>query len=108
MRRAAPVLLLVAAALVAAPPASATTFATCSFDPAQHRLSVAADADGQNPSVGRSGTAIVVKSGGLAITCAGGSPTVTNTDKIEITDSSLQHNSFTVDLSGGPARAGRR
>src|SRR5262249_36495977 len=62
---------------------------TCTFDPTFHVLSVGMDADGDATllAVGPSGD-IQVRGTGPVLTCDGGSPTVANTDSIQVVDSS--------------------
>lgn len=102
--------LVLAAALLAGAPSSGypAAVATCSFSSSAATLRI----EGDDAAVLREGSRIVVKTsldGGPArrvVTCAGGSPTVTNTDTIRFNASPAIYQSFTVDLRGGPLAPG--
>src|SRR5689334_6832 len=84
---------------LAAVPASAAV--TCSYSAPDHRVSVSATDDFTR--VLRSGDAITIDDGHEAVPC-GGSPTVLNTDLIQIGHTGLS--AATIDLKGGPFAPG--
>jgi Ca2+-binding RTX toxin-like protein len=88
------------ALLIAATPSSAAV--SCSYSVADHRLSVSAIDDFAR--VARSADTIQVDNGHEVAPCAGGSPTVLNTDLIQIDHTG--RSADTIDLGGGPLAPG--
>jgi hypothetical protein len=79
-------------------PASSFAAVSCSYSRTDRLLKVtAADAFA---GVTRAGDAITVDNGFADVSCAGGSPTVFNTDLLQITNAGQR--SDRIDLSGGP------
>ena len=98
---AAGVFLIAAIALLAgAAPSSAAI--TCAYSAADHLVALSATDDFTR--VARSTEAIQVDDGHQPISCSGGSPTVLNTDLIQITHTGAS--AATVDLRGGPFAPG--
>jgi hypothetical protein len=96
-RRQAAVVFLIAAIamLVGAAPSSATV--TCAYQPGDHLVSLSATDDFTR--VARSSDAIQVDDGRAPVSCTGPSPTVLNTDLIQIAHTGAS--AATVDLRGG-------
>jgi hypothetical protein len=86
-------------AALGAPPASAAV--TCSL--AGTTLTITVSATGDAASIERSGSEIVVNSGSVACNVA---PTVTNTDRIVVNDTSAQGTRLRIDVGGGPFAPG--
>ena len=100
-RSAAGVFLIAATALLwGAAPSSAAV--TCSYSATDHLVQVSATDD--FTKLVRSGDAIQIDDGHELITCAGGSPTVLNTDLIQIAHTG--RSAAAVDLGGGPLAPG--
>lgn len=88
-------------ALVVPGPAWASV--TCSF--IGNALSISMSTPEDRAAVVRSGTDIEVTDGTNQVPC-GGTPTVTTTDQIQVTDTSNGTTEFTIDLSQGPFAPG--
>jgi hypothetical protein len=100
-RSAAGVFLIAAiAVLVGAAPSSAAV--DCSFKPGDHLVSLSATDDFTR--VARSNDAIQVDDGHQPVSCTGPTPTVLNTDLVQITNAGAS--AATVDLRGGPFAPG--
>jgi hypothetical protein len=82
--------------------ASSSAAVSCTYSAADHSVSVSASDD--FTKLLRSGEAIQIDDGHDPITCAGGSPTVLNTDLIQIAH--VGRSAATVDLGGGPLAPG--
>ncbi len=87
----------------------------CSFDPATRVLSVAFSSitgtpqfpDLLQPKIARDGETITVRGGlGPPLACVGGTPTVTNTDTIELTETGEVRVLLDLELSEGPLAPG--
>jgi Ca2+-binding RTX toxin-like protein len=100
-RSAAGVFLIAATALFWGA-ATSSAAVSCSYSAAGHLLSVSATDD--FTKVARSGEEIRVDNGHELITCAGGSPTVLNTDLIQIAHTG--RSAAAVDLGGGALAPG--
>src|SRR5262245_54544669 len=88
------------AVVVFASPASAAV--TCTYSATDHLVALSATDDFTR--VARSADAIRVDDGHEPITCTGGSPTVADTDLIQVTHSGIS--AATVDLRNGPLGPG--
>jgi Ca2+-binding RTX toxin-like protein len=95
------IILVTIALLAAAGAQSASAAVTCDLT----ANTLAVTMDGGVSTVARSGNDIVVSDSTPKV-CTGGSPTVTNTDTINMTDSSAGNTRFRIDLSGGPFAPG--
>lgn len=84
-------------------PSPAWAAVTCSFSGTTLSISMSTPED--RAAVVRSGTDIEVTDGTNPVPC-GGTPTVTTTDRIQVTDTSNGTTEFTIDLSQGPFAPG--
>ncbi len=88
----------VCVAVLALGAAPATAAVTCAYDGGTKVMSVALSANGDVARIDRQGSDIAVHPGPVA---CGTQPTVTNTDRIVVTDTADEVSQVQIDLSGG-------
>jgi Ca2+-binding RTX toxin-like protein len=86
-------------------PAAASAATSCSFDAPTHVLTVT-ESGGTSPGIVRSGAEIVVTQSAAPVNCGPTTPTIDNTDTINIVEGGAQGTVFAVSVAGGELAPG--